>query len=93
MLNFATMHPITSFEYSEPIWQTSRLAKNSEEFTRIPFYGGFYSLADEVFGGYLEVWEITLSINRQQKSRYELWHCEVVRAFTDVGNSNPTDEF
>jgi hypothetical protein len=85
------MHPVTSFEYSVPIWQISMLADNAEEFTPFTLYFGFYSLADEVFGGYLEHWEITV-INRQQKSCYELWHCEVVRAFADAGNSNLIDE-
>ncbi len=87
------MHPVASFEYSVPFWQISLLANNAEEYTPFTFYFGFYSPADEVFGGYLEVWEITVRINRQQKSCYELWHCEVVRAVADAGNSKLTDEF
>ncbi len=92
MLKFATIHPVAFYEYSVPIGQISLLANNAQKFTPFAFEIGLYFLADEVFGGYLEAWKITVKINRQQKSCYELWHCEAVRAFADVGDSKPTYE-
>ncbi len=93
VLKFATMHPVASFEYSAPIWKIRKIANNSEEFTPFTFYSDSYVLAIEFFGGYLEVWEITVRINRQQLSCLELRYCEVVSAFANVGDSKLTDEF
>jgi hypothetical protein len=79
------MNPsISCFEYTLPVWQTTRLANNTIEYTFLTFNCGFDSPADEVIRRNLELRKITGRIDRQQNSCPELGHSDLVSAPADI---------
>ncbi len=93
IFNFATVNLITRFKHTVPIWFTTLFANDAKELTLQPCdFCFFYSLADKVFRGDHETWEIGDRIDRQRQSGIKLWHCPLVGALADVCNPGLINE-
>ena len=92
MLNFATMHPVASFENTISFRMTGYFTNRTEETSFLTFNISFNSLTDELIRDIVNFREDVRHVLRQLDAEYVPRHGYVVGATTNVRQSDLINE-